>query len=221
MKAIKKQRIFSRNADYQKFEVLKTNRNKRHRYGEFFVEGVRNLNEAAACGWEFAAFLYSFERPLSGWAQDKLQKVPCALHYELTNELMDALSGKSDTSELMAVVRMRRSGPEAFRLSEAPLLALFDRPSNRGNLGTLIRSCDGLGVEGLVLTGHGVDPYDPDVIVSTMGSFFRIPTVPVAENEAVLRWIECLRKRYPGFQVVGTTSRKISTSWSFAARRFL
>ena len=208
MKAIKKQRIFSRNADYQKFEVLKTNRNKRNRYGEFFVEGVRNLNEAAACGWEFAAFLYSFERPLSGWAQDKLQKVPCALHYELTNELMDALSGKSDTSELMAVVRMRRSGPEAFRLSEAPLLALFDRPSNRGNLGTLIRSCDGLGVEGLVLTGHGVDPYDPDVIVSTMGSFFRIPTVPVAENEAVLRWIECLRKRYPGFQVVGTTSHR-------------
>ena len=95
-----------------------------------------------------------------------------------------------------------------FRLSEAPLLALFDRPSNRGNLGTLIRSCDGLGVEGLVLTGHGVDPYDPDVIVSTMGSFFRIPTVPVAENEAVLRWIECLRKRYPGFQVVGTTSHR-------------
>lgn len=81
-------------------------------------------------------------------------------------------------------------------------------PPTRGNLGTLIRSCDGLGVEGLVLTGHGVDPYDPDVIVSTMGSFFRIPTVQVAENEAVLRWIECLRKRYPGFQVVGTTSHR-------------
>ena len=29
-----------------------------------------------------------------------------------------------------------------------------------------------------------------------------------AENAAVLRWIECLRKRYPGFQVVGTTSHR-------------
>ena len=49
--------IYSKNADYQKFQVLKTNRNKRHRYGEFFVEGVRNLNQARENGWEFAAFL--------------------------------------------------------------------------------------------------------------------------------------------------------------------
>ena len=40
-------RIASRNAAYQKFQVLKTNRQKRRRYGEFFVEGVRNLNECS------------------------------------------------------------------------------------------------------------------------------------------------------------------------------
>ncbi len=32
------QDIYSRGAEFQKFQVLKTNRNKRHRYGEFFVE---------------------------------------------------------------------------------------------------------------------------------------------------------------------------------------
>lgn len=32
--------IGTKNAVYQKFEVLKTNRNKRYRYGEFLVEGV-------------------------------------------------------------------------------------------------------------------------------------------------------------------------------------
>ena len=35
-------RVMSKNAAYQKFEVLRTNRNKRYRYGEFLVEGVRN-----------------------------------------------------------------------------------------------------------------------------------------------------------------------------------
>ena len=49
---MKKKQISGKNADYQKFEVLKTNRNKRYRYGEFFVEGVRNLNEAVKKGWE-------------------------------------------------------------------------------------------------------------------------------------------------------------------------
>ena len=44
------QRVYSKNAAYQKFEVLKTNRNKRYRYNAFFVEGVRNINEAIANG---------------------------------------------------------------------------------------------------------------------------------------------------------------------------
>lgn len=37
-------RIFSKNSTYQKFEVLKRNRNKRYKYHEFLVEGVRSLN---------------------------------------------------------------------------------------------------------------------------------------------------------------------------------
>ena len=39
-------RIYSKNADYQKFEVLRENRNKRYKYREFLVEGVRSINEA-------------------------------------------------------------------------------------------------------------------------------------------------------------------------------
>ena len=39
-------KIYSKNSTYQKFEVLKTNRNKRYKYNEFLVEGVRSLNEA-------------------------------------------------------------------------------------------------------------------------------------------------------------------------------
>lgn len=39
--------IINKNNDYQRFEVLKTNRNKRYKYREFLVEGVRSLNEAA------------------------------------------------------------------------------------------------------------------------------------------------------------------------------
>ena len=87
-------------------------------------------------------------------------------------------------------------------------MALFDRPSNRGNLGTILRSCDALGVEGLILTGHGVDLYDPDVIVSSMGSFFNVPAIRVADNQAVLSFVEDMKRRYPGFLAVGTTAHR-------------
>ncbi len=200
------QHIYSKNADYQKFEVLKTNRNKRYKYGEFFVEGVRNINEAIRDGWTIVSFLYSFESPLSSWAAKTLASTPTVRNYELTDALMGDLSGKSDTSELMAVVKMRTDDAGALKLSGNPILALFDRPSNRGNLGTLIRSCDALGVEALVLTGHGVDLYDPDVVVSSMGSFFRVPVIRMTSNREVEDWIMTLKARYPGLKTVGTTS---------------
>ena len=51
-------KVFSKNSTYQKFEVLKTNRNKRYRYNEFLVEGVRSLNEAVKNKWNIKSFIY-------------------------------------------------------------------------------------------------------------------------------------------------------------------
>ena len=96
---MKIKRVFSKNADYQKFEVLKTNRNKRYKYYEFFVEGVRNINEAINSNWTITSFLYSPEKPLSNWAKNILDTVETEINYELSNDLMNDLSGKFDRSE--------------------------------------------------------------------------------------------------------------------------
>jgi TrmH family RNA methyltransferase len=201
-------RVYSKNADYQRFEVLKTNRNKRYRYFEFFVEGVRNINEAIKNGWDFYSFLYAPDKPLSNWAVDMLHTVKTDVNYELSECLMAELSGKTDTSELMAVVKMRKDCFTRLPITENPLYVLFDRPSNKGNLGTIIRSCDAMGADGLLLTGHTVDLYDPDVVVSTMGSFFHMPAIRIPDNEQVFGWIAQMKERYPDFQAVGTTAHK-------------
>ena len=139
---MKTERVYSKNATYQRFEVLKTNRNKRYAYGEFWIEGVRNINEARKNGWEFSSLLFSREKPLSHWAEETLQGVRTRVNYELPLSLMRELSGKEDTSELLAIGKMRQDTFDELRLSPAPLLALFDRPSNRGNLG-ISRACAG------------------------------------------------------------------------------
>ena len=201
-------KIFSKNAQYQKIDVLQSNRNKRYKYKEFLVEGVRNLNEARRSGWEFSSLLYTDEVPLSGWAREFLANVKTQENFILTHELLQELSRKDDASELMAVVKMREDSFDTLALPENPLLAVFDRPSNRGNLGTLIRSCDALGVNGLLVTGHAVDLYDPEVVTSGMGSFFRMPAVRLSDNAQVKAAIESLRNRYPGFRVIATTAHK-------------
>jgi len=205
---MKIRRVFSKSADYQKFEVLQQNRNKRYKYGEFIVEGVRNINEAVKNNWQISSFLYTRETPLSDWAEKLLFDIPVDVNYELSEKLMGELSGKTDRSELLAIVRMREDTSGQFRESENPLFVLFDRPSNKGNLGTIIRSCDALDASGLILTGHAVDLYDPDVVTASMGSFFNFPTIRRQDKASVQHFIEQNRSKYANFKVYGTTAHK-------------
>lgn len=202
---MKETRVFSRNSTFQKFEVLKSNRNKRYRYNEFLVEGVRSLNEAVKNHWKIKSFLYD-KNNLSHWAEDMIHKVNTDMNFWLTPELMKELSGKEDTSELMAVIEMREDKLDTVKLSEDPFIVLFDRPSNKGNLGTMIRSCDALGADMLIITGHSVDLYDTEVVVSAMGSFFNLPVIRISDNKVLFDYINDLKSRYPDFITIGTTA---------------
>lgn len=199
--------VNNKNNYYQRFEVLKTNRNKRYKYNEFLVEGVRSLKEAVKNGWNIKSWIYN-KNNLSDWAKEMVFNVKTEVNYCLAPQLLKDLSSKEDTSELMAVISMREDSFDNIQLSENPFIVLFDRPSNKGNLGTMIRSCDALGADMLVITGHAVDLYEPDVVVSAMGSFFKLPVIRVADNNILYGYIEKLKVRYPGFTVAGTTAHK-------------
>ena len=173
--------VINKNNDYQKFEVLKNNRNKRYKYNQFIVEGVRSLNEAVKNNWKIVSFIYDSNH-LSDWAKCMIETVKTEVNYTLTAKLLKELSGKEDTSELLAIIEMREDRLENVALSPNPFIMLFDRPSNKGNLGTMIRSCDALGIDLLIITGHAVDLYEPDVIISSMGSFFNLPVIRITKN---------------------------------------
>ena len=200
-------KIIAKDSTYRKFEVLKSNRNKRYKYNEFLVEGVRSLKEAVTNKWNIKSFIYD-KNNLSDWARNTINSVNTKEKFILTPELMKDLSGKEDTSELMAIIKMREDKLENVTLSKVPFILLFDRPSNKGNLGTIIRSCDSLGADMLIITGHAVDLYDPDVVISAMGSFFNMPVIRIEDNNDLYAYVEKLRKQYPDFLVAGSTAHK-------------
>lgn len=201
-------KVLTQNSTYQKFEVLKSNRNKRYKYQEFLVEGVRNINEAINKGWNIKSLIYTTEKELSEWAKGIISNTSTEINYELSGILMKELSDKGDTSELIAIIGMGEDDLKTLTFSKNPMIALFDRPSNKGNLGTIIRSCDALGVECLIITGHSVDLYDPEVVVSSMGSFFNMKVVRVSQKQNVLDFISDMKRRYKTFQAIGTTAHK-------------
>ena len=204
----KVKRVVNENNDFQRVEVIKRNREKRTKYQEFFVEGVKSINYAIENNWKIRSFLYSKEKPLSDWAKDILRRSTAESHLELPLKLMEKLSDKDEeTSELIAVVTMAKNDLSRIKIKEDLLVVVFDRPSSHGNLGTLIRSCEALKVDGLIITGHAVDLYDPKTIRASMGTFFAVPIIRLPSHHELAPWFSQLKARLPAFQIVGTTSK--------------
>ena len=198
-------RVGKMNNIFQHIIVLKTNRTKRFESKEIFVEGVRNINLALKYGWKVKNWIYANYNELSNWAKQTIEKNITSVNYSFSKDLISQISSKTDTSELMAVFEMKFSKVEPVKNKTAPLFVLFDRPSKKGNLGSIIRSADAFGVDGIIVTGHAVDIYDPEVIGASMGSYFTMPIEKIDTNNAVVEKIVNLKKDYPNLQVIATT----------------
>jgi TrmH family RNA methyltransferase len=66
---------------------------------------------------------------------------------------------------------------DALVLGPAPLLVAVEGVEKPGNLGALLRVCDGAGVLAVVLLEGTVDPYNPNVIRASLGTVFAVPVL--------------------------------------------
>lgn len=197
-------RISTRNATFQQWQALLTNRSKRQRAGEFLVQGVRPISLAVERGWEIRTVLVSDGPGLSRWGREVIDAAG-APRAVVAAELMRELGGKDEeVPELLAVVALPDDDLERFAVPENPLVVVFDRPTTPGNIGTLVRSADAFGAAGVVVTGHAADPYDPRAVRASTGSLFAVPVVRVPSHTDVLAWAAGLRDRGVPMQVVGT-----------------
>jgi TrmH family RNA methyltransferase len=205
------QRVTTRNAAFQQWEALLTNRTKRHRAGETLVQGVRPITLAVESGWTVRTWLVDADRSLSSWAHAMLDRVRTQ-RFAVSSELMRELGGKDDDApELLAVVATppddlgriavggRASGDDAAFLG-----VVLDRPTSPGNVGTVARSLDAFGGGGLVVAGHAADPYDPRAVRASTGSIFSVPTVRVPAGRDVLEWVAAQRTAGVPLTLLGT-----------------
>jgi TrmH family RNA methyltransferase len=194
--------VRTRNDVYQWVEVLKRNRAKRRQLGEFLVEGVAPINQALSQGWPVRAVVYDRTRALSRWAGDVLARCPDATRIELPPALLEEISDRQETSELLVVAAMREVALNALDAA-APMTVVLDRPSSPGNLGSIIRSCSAFGCGGVVVLGHAADPYDPQAVRASLGALFSVPLVVNPSSAALGDWIGGARRAAPSLQVAG------------------
>lgn len=142
----------------------------------FLVEGEHAVTEALQCKWPVDVIITT-ERWLNTHAQ-AAAKLPRTIEIQLVTEsVLQKLSTTDAPDGIMAIARMtsKLSRPSDMRLAIA-----CDRLQDPGNLGTLIRSAISVDCDGVYLSDDSVDMYNPKVIRSTAGQWFRKP--PVATN---------------------------------------
>jgi 23S rRNA (uridine2479-2'-O)-methyltransferase len=196
-------RVTTRNAAFQQWQSLLTNRKKRLSAGEFIVQGVRPITLAVRQGWKIRALLRDGRPSPSPWAADLWASLPAA-RFLVAPELMRELGEKADgVPELLAVVEMPADDFSRIPVTADLLATVFDRPSSPGNIGTLIRSVDAFGGSCLLVTGHAADPYDPKCLRASTGSFFSVPVVRAASHREIVAWVEEQRAHDVPVVVVG------------------
>ncbi|MFI5780024.1 TrmH family RNA methyltransferase [Nocardia sp. NPDC051570] len=197
-------KVTVRNAVFQQWEALLTNRNKRQRSGRFLIQGVRPITLAVDNAWPLASLLRTQRRPLSGWAEHMVRRSGVEVvdvDADLLAELGERDSGQP---ELIAVGELPPD--DLNRLPAGPdfLGIVFDRPVSPGNVGTLIRSADAFGASGVVVTGHAADIFDPKTIRATTGSLFALPVVRAGSTDEVVRWVRARRSDGMAIRILGT-----------------
>lgn len=195
--------ITVRNARFQLIEALLHNRNRRLRERRFIVQGVRPISQAFAAGWTVHTVIYDRERALSDWAQGVLAHADEAI--AMDPQLLGELAGKDDGAvELVAIVGMPDDELRRIPLSSDHLGVVFDRPTQPGNIGAILRSLDAFGGHGLVVSGHAADPYDPKSVRASTGSIFATPVVRAESPTPVLEWVSQHRDSGRALIIVAT-----------------
>lgn len=72
--------------------------------------------------------------------------------------------------------------------SASPLLVVAEAIEKPGNLGTILRSSDAVGIDGLIVCDRCTDIFNPNVVRASVGTLFTVPVVE-AGGEAVLEWL--------------------------------
>lgn len=185
------------NARFKAWKKLLTKKGRKEQ-GSFLIEGEHLVEEALSSGWPIVDVILSeqFQLP-SRWLED----FPVLLKEKnvLTSILFEELSETMAPQGIAMVLRKKSMDKLEGLLEEAQALVLIDQIQDPGNLGTIIRTADAAGIDGIILGKGTVDPFSGKVLRSTQGSIFHLPIY----EEELESTISLLQKR--GWKVYGTS----------------
>ncbi len=104
----------------------------------------------------------------------------------VSREVFAKMSDTQTPQGILCVVRQYHYTLEELLRQAAPLLLVLEDLQDPGNVGTILRTAEGAGVSGVILSRGSVDLYHPKTVRATMGSVYRMPFLYAEDLQAVL-----------------------------------
>lgn len=168
------------NAKVKRLVNLKKKRKARDSEQVFLVEGIRMFGEIPGQKLLEIYVTESFREKHKELIERKAKESGAAVEV-MADSVFAYVSDTKTPQGVLCVVRQMQYSLEEVAKGETPLLMVLDNLQDPGNLGTIVRTAEGAGVTGIVMSKECVDIYNPKTIRSTMGSIYRMPFVYVED----------------------------------------
>lgn len=187
---------------------LLAHRKERDATGLFIVEGIHHVGEALEAHAHLEYLCYAPDLLDSEFARQLVaeQEQQGTLCLAVDGDTFTSLAGKDNPQGIMAVVRQRHHKLENLRSETFKWVVALVAPQDPGNIGTILRTIDGVGASGLLLLDdpannrYCADPYHPSSVRASMGSIFWYPVVFAKFSEFV-QWAKNSR-----YKIYGTSA---------------
>jgi len=179
----------------------------RQKTGRFVIEGVRLCEDAARSNAKIVTFVYT-ERAKEQYA-DLWKQVTAAAENAvcITEKLVSLIADTKTPQGFFAVCEQAIRPFEATVLKQGGRYLALENIQDPSNMGTVIRTAEAMGLDGLLLSADCCDVTSPKVVRGSMGGVFRLPISVCADFvHAIAQWQE------NGFSVYACVPDRAATS---------
>lgn len=168
---------------------------ERDETGLFLIEGYRELLRAVNAGWTVAHLFTCAELFLGTNEPALIQRLAAQGTQILTcsKAVFQKISYRDRPDGLLAVAPQRKLSladlEKSLNQTQPPFFVVAEAIEKPGNLGTILRSSDAVGVDGLIVCDRCTDIYNPNVVRASVGTLFTVPAVEES-GEKTLNWLK-------------------------------
>lgn len=105
----------------------------------------------------------------------------------VSDEVLAKMSDTKTPQGILCLVKWPEYSLEDLLLRKKGVFVVLEDLQDPGNLGTIIRTGEGAGIAGVIMSGNTVDIFNPKTIRATMGSIYRVPFVYVQDMAQAIK----------------------------------